>query len=248
MTLPPADFWDYLRRATPARIALGRSGDGLPTRRVLEFELAHARARDAVAASLDHLALNAELAHWNPVLVRSKAQDRAVFLQRPDLGRRLAQESARALSRGTYDATIVIADGLSAGAVQVQGAQLCKMLLTAQNFVFAPPVVALQARVALGDAIAALQGAALVVVLIGERPGLSCWESMGAYITFGPRPGVTTDSERNCVSNISAQGLSLESASRRILALMAHARTMRRTGTLLKEDDVLGLLPLPPKP
>jgi ethanolamine ammonia-lyase small subunit len=248
MTLPPGDFWDYLRRATPARIALGRAGDGLPTRRVLEFEFAHARARDAVAASLDHVPLIAELAHWNPVLVRSEAQDRAVFLQRPDLGRRLAQESERALSRGTYDATIVIADGLSARAIQTQAAALSKILLAAPSFAFAPPVVALQARVALGDEIAARQAAALVVVLIGERPGLSCWESMGAYITFDPKPGVTTDSERNCVSNISAHGLSLETASRPILAIMAHARTMRRTGTLLKEDDALGLMPPPPEP
>ena len=246
MTLPPGDFWDYLRRATPARIALGRAGDGLPTRRVLEFELAHARARDAVKANLDPAALIAALADWRPILVRSEAKDRATFLQRPDLGRRLAQDSARALAPGTYDATIVIADGLSAGAVQMQAAQLCKTLLAAQNFAFAPPVVAVQARVALGDEIAAMQGAALVVVLIGERPGLSCWESMGAYITFGPRPGVTTDSERNCVSNISAQGLSRESACRHILAIMAHARTIRRTGTLLKEDEALALLPPAP--
>jgi ethanolamine ammonia-lyase small subunit len=248
MTLPPGDFWDYLRRATPARIALGRAGDGLPTRRVLEFELAHARAKDAVNANLDPIALMAELKNRHPVLVRSEAPDRVTFLQRPDLGRRLAQESVRALSRGTYDATIVIADGLSASAIQGQGAQLCKMLLAASNFVFAPPVAALQARVALGDEIAALQGAALVVVLIGERPGLSCWESMGAYITFSPRPSLTTDSERNCVSNISVQGLSLESASRHILAIMAHARTMRRTGTCLKEDEALALLPPAPGP
>src|SRR4029077_7339804 len=201
MPLPPGDFWEYLRRATPARIALGRAGDGLPTRRVLEFELAHARARDAVKANLDPAMLIAELADWLPILVRSEAKDRATFLQRPDLGRRLAPDSARALSPGRYDATIVIADGLSAGAVQVQAAQLCKMLLAAQDFVFAPPVVALQARVALGDEIAARQGAALAVVLIGERPGLSSRDGVGAYITFDPKPGVTKDAERNCVSN-----------------------------------------------
>jgi ethanolamine ammonia-lyase small subunit len=248
MTLPPGDFWDYLRRATPARIALGRVGDGLPTRRVLEFELAHARARDAVKASLDPAVLIAELADWRPILVRSEAPDRATFLQRPDLGRRLARDSVRALSPGKYDATIVIADGLSAGAVQVQaqGAPLCKMLLAAQNFVFAPPVVALQARVALGDEIAARQGAALAVVLIGERPGLSSFESMGVYITFDPMPGVTKDAERNCVSNIGGHGLSLDEASWRILAIMALARTIKRTGTCLKEDEALALLPPAP--
>jgi ethanolamine ammonia-lyase small subunit len=246
MTLPPGDFWDYLRRATPARIALGRAGDGLPTRRVLEFELAHARARDAVKAHLDPAALIAALADWRPVLVRSEAKDRATFLQRPDLGRRLTQDFARALSPGIYDAMIVIADGLSAGAVQVQAAQLCKTLLAAQNFAFAPPVVALQARVALGDEIAARQGAALAVVLIGERPGLSSRDSVGAYITFDPKPGVTKDAERNCVSNIGCHGLSLGEASRRILAIMALARTIRRTGTLLKEDEALALLPPAP--
>jgi ethanolamine ammonia-lyase small subunit len=243
MTPPPSDFWDFLRRATPARIALGRVGDGLPTRRVLEFELAHARARDAVKANLDHETLMAELAEFRPILVRSEAEDRITFLQRPDLGRRLAENRAEKLAPGTYDATIIIADGLSAGAVQTQAAPLCKMLLAAQNFVFAPPVVALQARVALGDEIAARQGAALAVVLIGERPGLSSRDSVGAYITFDPQPGVTKDAERNCVSNIGGHGLSLGEASRRILAIMALARTIRRTGTLLKEDEALALVP-----
>ncbi|MGH6867900.1 MAG: ethanolamine ammonia-lyase light chain EutC, partial [Methylocella sp.] len=191
MTLPPSDFWDFLRRATPARIALGRVGDGLPTRRVLEFELAHARARDAVKANLHHETLMAELAEWRPILVRSEAEDRIKFLQRPDLGRRLAENSAEEIAPGRYDATIVIADGLSAGAVQAQAGSLCKMLLAAHDCVFAPPVVALQARVALGDEIAARQNAALAVVLIGERPGLSFRDSVGAYITYDPKPGIT---------------------------------------------------------
>jgi ethanolamine ammonia-lyase small subunit len=243
MTRPQGDFWDYLRTATPARIALGRAGDGLPTRRLLEFELAHAQARDAVWTNLDGAALLAELAAWRPVLVRSAAPDRASFLQRPDLGRRLAQDSARALLPGSHDATIVIADGLSASAIQAQAVPLCKMLLAAPNFVFAPPAVALQARVALGDEIAARQGAALAIVLIGERPGLSACDSMGAYITFDPKPGVTRDANRNCVSNIRGQGLSVNEASRRILAIMELARTIRRSGTCLKEDDALDLLP-----
>jgi ethanolamine ammonia-lyase small subunit len=246
MTLPSGDFWDFLRRATPARIALGRVGDGLPTRRVLEFELAHARARDAVKANLNYETLMTELAEWRPILVRSQAQDRITFLQRPDLGRRLAENGTEKLAPGGYDATIVIADGLSAGAVQAQAAPLCKMLLAAPNCVFAPPAVALQARVALGDEIAARQGAALAVVLIGERPGLSSRDGVGAYITFDPKPGVTEDAERNCVSNIGGHGLSLEEASRRILAIMTLARTVRRTGTCLKEDEALGLLPPTP--
>jgi len=245
MSVQSSDFWDYLRRATPARIALGRTGDGLPTQRVLEFELAHARARDAVHTNLDHAALMAALADVSPVLVRSAAADRIMFLQRPDLGRCLASDCIPLLTRGRYDATIVIADGLCANAVQAQAVPLCKILLASQDFVFASPVVALQARVALGDAIAARQGAALVAVLIGERPGLSSCDSVGAYITFDPKPGVTMDAERNCVSNIRPQGLSVEEAGRRILAIMALARSIRCTGTRLKEDEALALLPRP---
>jgi ethanolamine ammonia-lyase small subunit len=239
------DFWDYLRRATPARIALGRTGDALPTQRVLEFELAHARARDAIHTNLDHAALMDAFVDLSPVLVRSAAADRITFLQRPDLGRRLASDCIPLLARGRYDATIVLADGLCANAVQAQAVPLGKILLATTQFNFAPPVVALQARVALGDEIAARQGAALVAVLIGERPGLSSCDSVGAYITFDPKPGVTKDAERNCVSNIRSQGLSLEEAGRRILAIMALARSIRCTGTRLKEDEAVALLPRP---
>ena len=242
------DFWDYLRRATPARIALGRTGDGLPTQRVLEFELAHARARDAVNTNLDPTTLIAELADWRPILLRSEAPDRLTFLQRPDLGRRLTSDCAHLLTHDRYDATIVIADGLSANAVEAQAAPLCKILLASKHFVFAPPVVALQARVALGDEIAVRQGAALVAVLIGERPGLSSFDSVGAYITFDPKPGATKDAERNCVSNIRPKGLSLKEAARRILAIMALARRISCTGTSLKEDEALSLLDRPQKP
>ncbi|HET6377361.1 MAG TPA: ethanolamine ammonia-lyase subunit EutC [Methylocella sp.] len=245
MTFSGGDFWDYLRRATPARIALGRTGDGLPTARVLEFSLAHAMARDAVKASLDEARLLAELAAWNPVLVRSQAKDRLTFLQRPDLGRRLDRSSVQALAAGSYDASVIVADGLSARAVELQAFPLCKTLLETPGLSFAPPVVALQARVALGDEIAARQGAMLAIVLIGERPGLSSQNSIGAYITFRPEPGVTTDAGRNCVSNIGPQGLSLGEASRRIRAIMALARAIRCTGTSLKEDEALASLPLP---
>ncbi|MCI0466183.1 MAG: ethanolamine ammonia-lyase subunit EutC [Beijerinckiaceae bacterium] len=248
MTAPAGDFWDHLRLATPARIALGRTGDGLPTQRVLEFELAHARARDAVNANLDYASVLAGLAEWHPVLVRSEASGRAAFLQRPDLGRRLAQESAALLKPGNYDASIIIADGLSARAVQSQAVALSKRLLAAKDFQFAPPAIALQARVALGDEIAARQGSALAAVLIGERPGLSSCDSVGAYITYDPKPGVTRDAGRNCVSNIRPQGLSLEEAARRILAIMSLARSLRRTGTCLKEDEALDLLLPPPEP
>jgi ethanolamine ammonia-lyase small subunit len=236
------DFWDYLRNATSARIALGRVGDGLPTQRVLEFQLAHARARHAVHAKLNWASLQDELGAWNPLLVHSQAQNREAFLQRPDLGRKLTPQSGAELRRGVYDATIVIADGLSATAVNAQAGKLGRMLLECQDFSFAPPVMALQARVALGDAIAVAQGARMVVTLIGERPGLSACDSLGAYLTFDPKPDETSDAQRNCVSNIRPGGLRLEDAYRRILGIMFLARKLQLTGTKLKEDDALALM------
>jgi ethanolamine ammonia-lyase small subunit len=241
----PGDPWAFLREATPARIALGRSGNSLPTARVLEFQLAHARARDAVHQPLDWASLLAALTGWNPILVESRAPDRGAFLRRPDLGRRLSPPSAAKLEPGPYDATIVIADGLSAAAVEAHAASLCIPLLTAGNLRFAPPVVALQARVALGDEIAAGQGARMVIVLIGERPGLSACDSLGAYVTFNPRPGLTKDAERNCISNIHAGGLGGEAAARKILAIAHLARLTGETGTALKEDAALAAFPPP---
>lgn len=238
----PGDPWAFLREATPARIALGRSGNALPTARVLEFQLAHARAQDAVHRRLDSPQILGALAGWNPILVESQAQNRGVFLQRPDLGRRLSPASAERLEPGQYDATIVIADGLSAAAVEAHAASLCTLLLATGDLRFAPPVVALQARVALGDEIAAGQGARIVIMLIGERPGLSACDSLGAYITFNPRPGLTRDAERNCVSNIHAGGLSITEAAQKILAIAHLAGIIGETGTALKEDAALAAL------
>lgn len=238
----PGDPWAFLREATPARIALGRAGNSLPTARVLEFQLAHARAQDAVHHPLDSKQILAALAGWNPILVESRARDRGVFLQRPDLGRSLSPASAERLEPGQYDASIVIADGLSAAAVEAHAASLCTLLLTLGDLRFAPPVVALQARVALGDEIASGQGASMVIVLIGERPGLSACDSLGAYITFKPRPGLTRDAERNCISNIHAGGLSVAEAAQKILAIAHFARVIGETGTALKEDAALAAL------
>lgn len=239
--ISPSDPWAFLRQATPARLALGRTGNGLPTARVLEFALAHARARDAVHAALDVGALSAALAEFSPIVVESRAATRQIYLQRPDLGRSLSAASRRTLTWGACDAAIVLADGLSAAAVQSQGAPLCRLLLQAAHWRFAPPVIATQARVALGDEIAEALGAELIILLIGERPGLSAADSLGAYLTFAPQPGVTRDSGRNCVSNIRPGGLPLEEAARRILALARLARDLGRTGTELKEDAALAL-------
>jgi ethanolamine ammonia-lyase small subunit len=240
---PPVDEWAFLQQATPARIALGRTGNGLPTARVLEFSLAHARARDAVHTRLDTQALAAELADLSPVIVESQAPTRAVYLQRPDLGRRLAEPSRAALPVGHYDAVIVLADGLSAAALQAQGSSLCRQLQRSAGWSFAPPVIARQARVALGDEIAGALGAELVILLIGERPGLSAADSLGAYITFAPKAGITQDAMRNCVSNIRPGGLNVSEAAKRIVAIATLARSIRCTGTTLKEDAALALMP-----
>jgi ethanolamine ammonia-lyase small subunit len=238
--MSPDDPWRDLRRWTTARIALGRTGDALPTRRVLEFQLAHAQARDAVHRPLDGERLADELSAFEPIQVRSQAESRTEYLRRPDLGRLLDPDAARALTPGPYDAAVVLADGLSARAVQESGPALARAMLRLRpDWAWAPVVIATQARVALGDAVADRLGAALVVVLIGERPGLSAADSLGAYVTWRPRPGLTRDAERNCVSNIRPSGLPVDEAAERIMALMTAARVLGVTGVGLKEDDAV---------
>jgi ethanolamine ammonia-lyase small subunit len=236
------DAWSFLRRATAARIALGRTGDSLPTRRVLEFALAHALAQDAVHESLDAEALARELAAFAPVLVRSRAETRQEYLQRPDLGRVLSEDSRRALRRGAYDLCIVAADGLSARAASNHAPDLVRRLRPyLRDLKLSPLVIAAQSRVALGDEIAAALGATLVLMLIGERPGLSSAASLGAYMTYAPRPGVTRDAERNCVSNIRPDGLPIADAARLIGTLARLALTRQLTGVALKQDEAIAL-------
>lgn len=235
-----SDPWAFLRHATEARLALGRTGDGLPTARLLEFTLDHARARDAVHATLDVDALAADLPEA-PVVVESRADSRSLYLQRPDLGRQLSDAARARLAAGAYDGVVVLADGLSAMAVQTQGAALYRLIRATFPGRLAPPVIGRQARVALGDAIAAALGAELVILLIGERPGLSAANSLGAYLTFAPKPGCTRDAGRNCVSNIRPGGLELAEAARRILAIARLARNLKKTGTELKEDAARAL-------
>lgn len=239
----PYDPWEFLREMTSARIALGRCGNGLPTARLLEFQLAHARARDAVQAALDVERLYAELGDRKPIGVASQAASKAEFLQRPDLGRRLNSASREKLVCGPYDVSLILADGLSAAAVQSQAARLYRLLEANIHLRFAPPIIATQARVALGDEIAQALGARLVIMLIGERPGLSAADSLGTYITLAPKPGVTKDANRNCISNIRPGGLALEDAARRIAAIAALAWHTGCTGTMLKEDDAMKALP-----
>ena len=242
MSRPTAgDAWDALRRFTPARIALGRSGASLPTGEVLRFGLAHAQARDAVHLALDVAALDAALRprHGESVVVRSRAPDRATYLLRPDLGRRLDDASTVALepsADGGADLALVIADGLSALAVQCHAPALLDALAPRlpSDWTIAPLVIAEQARVALGDEIGEILGARLVAILIGERPGLSSPDSLGVYLTWAPKLG-RSDAERNCVSNIRPEGLGYDAAATRIAWLIREARRLQRTGIGLKD-------------
>lgn len=234
----PADPWSALRRHTPARISLGRAGTSLPTSEVLRFAAAHAAARDAVHLPLDVAALLADLrAHgFEATTATSRASSRAEYLARPDLGRQLAATGPDA-PQGDARAglCIVVADGLSAIAAQRHAVPLLAALRDA-GVVADRLVVATQARVALGDAIGERAGASLALVLIGERPGLSSPDSLGAYLTWSPGAG-RVDSERNCVSNIRPEGLPIAQAAARIAWLVGESRRRRVTGIGLKDDS-----------
>jgi ethanolamine ammonia-lyase small subunit len=224
-----------LRDATRARVALGRAGDGLPTARELEFRAAHAAARDAVHAPLDPAAVRGALPGYELLEVASAAADRAEYLQRPDLGRRLAPGTV--LPRADADLALVLADGLSPRAVHAHAAGVVTALLERlPGWSVAPLVLAHQARVALGDEIGAALGVRAVVVLIGERPGLSAADSLGVYLTWDPRPG-RVDAERNCVSNVRPpDGLGYAQAARTVAALLEGARALGASGVALKDD------------
>ncbi|MGY1822099.1 ethanolamine ammonia-lyase subunit EutC [Geodermatophilus sp. SYSU D00079] len=232
---PESDPWAVLRAATRARVALGRAGDALPTARELEFRAAHAAARDAVHQPLDPGLVRAGLPGHDLLEVHSAAGDRATYLQRPDLGRQLAEGTT--LPRTDADLAVVIADGLSPRAVHEHAAGLTTALLDRlPGWTLAPLVLASQARVALGDAVGAALGVRAVVVLIGERPGLSSADSLGVYLTWDPRPG-RADSERNCVSNVRPpHGLSYAQAADTVAALLSAARELGASGVALKDE------------
>ena len=234
------DAWRELRAATPARIGLGRSGDTMPLRAVLDFQLAHAQARDAVHATLDVAALQRALAPRPTRVVTSLAPDRLTYLKRPDLGRRLDADDGIALQAeaAPCDCVFVLADGLSATATAAHAVPLLEATLPLlDGLAIAPIILATQARVALGDAIGAALGAHICVMLIGERPGLSVADSLGAYITFAPKPG-RRDSERNCISNIHARGgLSIPLAARKLAYLVRAALQLGATGVTLKDAE-----------
>src|SRR5690242_4500779 len=234
-----------LAALTPARVALGRAGASLPTSALLAFTLDHARARDAVHAPFDAERLAGELNQlgFAARLVASHAADRQDYLRRPDLGRRLDAASVRALtSRGAMEEgrlAVVIGDGLSPRAVHAHAAGLMRELvpkLAADGIAIGEVIVARGARVALGDEIGERLKAAMVVVLIGERPGLSAPDSLGAYLTFAPRVGLA-DADRNCVSNIHGAGLSYQEAAFKIAWLVREGLLRRLTGIALKDES-----------
>jgi ethanolamine ammonia-lyase small subunit len=241
---PPRSICD-LKQLTPARVGLGRSGASLPTSALLGFTLDHARARDAVHAAFDAAALVAGVTELGlaAIDVRSRAGNRRLYLARPDLGRRLDPASTQHLedlgraSRGRV--VIVIADGLSPTAVHAHALSLLRQLLpqlAAAKIEIGPIVVATAARVALGDEIGEILGASLALMLIGERPGLSAPDSLGAYLTFAPKLG-RTDADRNCVSNIHRAGLSCEEAAFKIAWLIREGISRKITGVALKDGS-----------
>ena len=239
------DPWSPYRALTPARIGLARAGASLATAPLLALRLAHARARDAVHQPLDEAWLVADVAALGvPVLrVASAVADRRRYLMRPDLGRRLAPDALATLAphAAAYDVAFVIADGLSARAVQAHAAPALSAALASlrenrdDGWRIAPVVIVRHGRVAVGDAVAAALGAACVAVLIGERPGLSAPDSMGAYLTWQPGPH-TTDADRNCISNIRPDGIGYADAGQKLAHMLRAMRARRLSGVRLKDE------------
>lgn len=265
--------WSALRRLTPAHVGLGRAGVSVPTSPQLAFQLAHARARDAVHEPMDVARVRASLdslglAH---VALRSAAGDRATYLQRPDLGRHLDEASQRSLDTlglpyraDCFDLAIAIVDGLSSRAIHRHAAPLLQEVLAAlpgahgapaqelrraerhgsgapadgATWSLAPVAVVEQGRVAIGDAIGEALRARLVLILIGERPGLSSPDSLGAYLTWEPHQG-RTDAERNCLSNIRPEGLPYRDAAIRLTGLLRESRRRQLSGVALKDEHLL---------
>ncbi len=255
------DPWSDLRAFTSARLALGRAGASMPTAELLRFGFAHAQARDAVHLQLDGAALAQSLTDdgLQSLQVHSAAPDRAAYLLRPDLGRRLDDASAQALRAAAgpdptagCDLLLVVGDGLSSLAVERNARPLIAAIraLAPAGWRLGPVVIAQQARVALADEAGALLGARLVAMLIGERPGLSSPDSLGLYLTWQPAVG-RHDAERNCISNIRPEGLAPEAAAKRFWWLAQEAKRLQLTGVQLKDrsdDAALGTATAPSLP
>jgi len=242
--------WDQLRQYTNARIALGRAGVSTPTREMLEFQLAHAKARDSVLSEADFRGMEREIEalapEWTCLHLQSQVRDKREYLMRPDRGRLLSEESKKLLpgdeceTRRPYDLCFVIADGLSPRAVMKNAVPLLREFrgtIAKNGWSIAPIHFLKYGRVACGDEVARPYRANAVVILIGERPGLSSPESMGAYITYRPVPGVTKDEGRNCISNVHDAGLSVPQAAEKLSYLLEKMFRLRLSGVNLKDDQ-----------
>lgn len=249
--LTTQDTWAHLKRHTPARIALGRSGVSLPTREILDFTLAHAQARDAIHLPLDAAALSQHLQAdgWStPLLLHSRARDRHEYLLRPDLGRRLAPASLERLStwqptQTTPELALVLGDGLSALGIQSHSVPLLAAIRSAlgDQVRLSAPIVVQQARVAVADEVGERLGARMVAMIVGERPGLSSPDSVGIYLTHTPRVGCS-DAQRNCISNIRPAGQDLRTAGARLAWLVREGLRIGQTGVALKDHSALPLV------
>lgn len=246
------DQWEKLKQLTDARIAIGRAGCSIPTQAMLEFQLAHAQARDAVYQELDTDALQDRLKSLGlaSLVVQSKACDKQEYLKRPDYGRLLNQSSHQTLTdckdsnSKSYDVCIVIGDGLSALAIEENAVALIESLLSdiqAEDWSLAPIVIATGSRVALGDEVAEILNAKMLVMLIGERPGLSSPDSMGIYYTWNAQSGYL-DSKRNCISNVRPAGLSIPIATQRLMNLMRQSKKLGYSGVNLKDEHQVEML------
>lgn len=237
------DPWHSLKQFTPARIALGRAGMSLPTRACLEFQLAHALARDAVNIPLNFAGLEQRLNEqgYQTLTLQTQAENQSVYLQRPDLGRLLSASATACLQHTApipFDAVVVVADGLSSTAIEHHAVPFLDLLLPElqpKGYRLPPVCLVKHGRVAIGDAIAEHYSVRLCIVLIGERPGLSSPDSMGIYFTYQARSGISTDADRNCISNIHYNGLSYKQALKKLLFLLERSETLRLSGVNLKD-------------
>jgi ethanolamine ammonia-lyase small subunit len=238
------DNWQCLSQFTSARIALGRAGMSLPTRATLEFQLAHALARDAVNIPLDFTKLEHRLTALGhqTLTLQTRSENHAMYLQRPDLGRLLSGAAMARLQqedRIQADAVVVVADGLSSAAIEHHAEPFLRLLLPelhALGYQLPPVCLVKHGRVAIGDAIAEHYAARLCIVLIGERPGLSSPDSMGIYFTYQAKTEISTDADRNCISNIHKNGLSYGQALKKLLFLISESEKMQLSGVNLKDE------------
>ena len=239
-----ANPWGNLKQFTPARIALGRAVSSLPTRASLDFQLAHALARDAVNIPGDFAELEQRLnlMGYQTLTLKTRAENQPLYLQRPDLGRLLSESAIDSLQQSapvSADAVVVVADGLSSKAIEQHAGPFLNLLLPElkKNDYALPPVCLVKhGRVAIGDAIAEHYSTRLCIVLIGERPGLSSPDSMGIYFTYQAKSGISTDADRNCISNIHKNGLGYEQALNKLLFLITEAENFQHSGVNLKDE------------